>query len=185
LTHLVRRFLPRRKHPLLDAPIERTAADVRNELRYVGLLSDQSDDFLRARYAEGVRWRQVLGSYVAAPARLLDLGAGNGAVELAMQGGGYSVVSVDAGESLRYRLLETMRVFALEQLDAAGETAAWRTRHARAVSDLFAHIDESRFGDHGTASAGEVTERLRPEMDNARAALHWCSSTTASSNSQA
>ena len=84
-----------------------------------------------------------------------------------------SLVSVDTGESLRYRLLETMRVFALEQLDAAGETAAWRTRHARAVSDLFAHIDESRFGDHGTASAGEVTERLRPEMDNARAALHW------------
>jgi len=112
LTHLVRRFLPRRKHPLLDAPIERTAADVRNELRYVGLLSDQSDDFLRARYAEGVRWRQVLGSYVAAPARLLDLGAGNGAVELAMQGGGYSVVSVDAGWNDDARRLGARRVVA-------------------------------------------------------------------------
>jgi tetratricopeptide (TPR) repeat protein len=84
-----------------------------------------------------------------------------------------SLVSVDTGEPVRYRLLETMRVFALEQLDAAGETATWRTRHARAVSKLFAAVDESRWGDQGTASATDVTEQLRPEIDNARAALDW------------
>jgi len=112
LTHLIRRLLPRRKHALLDAPLERTAADVRNELRYVSLLSDQSDDFLRARYTEGVRWRQVFSAYVAAPARLLDLGAGNGAVELAMQAGGYSVVSVDAGWNDDARRLDARRVVA-------------------------------------------------------------------------
>jgi len=88
-----------------------------------------------------------------------------------------SLVSVDAGEPVRYRLLETMRVFALEQLVAAGETAVWRTRHARSISALFAVVDESRWGDEGTASAGEVTERLRPEIDNARAALEWSTQT--------
>ena len=89
-----------------------TAADIRNELRYVGLLAGQSDDFLRARYAEGVRWRQVLGPYLPPPARLLDLGAGNGAVELAMQAGGYSVVSVDAGWNDDARRLGARRVVA-------------------------------------------------------------------------
>ena len=84
-----------------------------------------------------------------------------------------SLVSVDPGEPVRYRLLETMRVFALEQLDAASETALIRTRHARAMSDLFAAVDESRWADAGWASAAEVTERLRPEIDNARAALEW------------
>ncbi|HWL75253.1 MAG TPA: AAA family ATPase, partial [Burkholderiaceae bacterium] len=84
-----------------------------------------------------------------------------------------SLVSVDAGEPVRYRLLETMRVFALEQLATAGETAALRARHARVLADLFATIDESRFGDNGKASASEVAQRLQPEIDNARAALDW------------
>ena len=72
-----------------------------------------------------------------------------------------SLVSVDAGEPVRYRLLETMRVFALEQLASAGDTAALRARHARAVANLFATVDESRFGDNGKASASEVTQRLQ------------------------
>ena len=84
-----------------------------------------------------------------------------------------SLVSVDAGEPVRYRLLETMRVFALERLATAGETAAWRTRHAQKVGDLFATVDESRWGDDGKASAREFMERLRPEIENARTALDW------------
>jgi predicted ATPase/DNA-binding winged helix-turn-helix (wHTH) protein len=84
-----------------------------------------------------------------------------------------SLVSVDPGEPVRYRLLETMRVYALEQLDSAGETTALRTRHARALANLFAAVDESRWGDQGTASASDLTEQLRPEIDNARAALDW------------
>lgn len=84
-----------------------------------------------------------------------------------------SLVTVDADEPVRYRLLETMRVFALEQLEAAGEAAAWRARHARVVADHFAAVDESRFGDDGRATANEVTLLLEPEIDNARAALDW------------
>ncbi|WP_162247112.1 winged helix-turn-helix domain-containing protein [Rhizobacter sp. Root404] len=84
-----------------------------------------------------------------------------------------SLISVELGEPVRYRLLETIRLFALEQLDAAGESSSRRTRHSHAVSDLFASVDESRWGDHATATASEVTQRLRPEIDNARAALEW------------
>ncbi|HEV7919761.1 MAG TPA: class I SAM-dependent methyltransferase [Thermoanaerobaculia bacterium] len=68
--------------------------------------------FLRQRYAEGIRWRQVLRAYLPPPARLLDLGAGNGAIELAMQAGGYSVVSVDAGWNDDARRLAVRRVVA-------------------------------------------------------------------------
>jgi len=65
-----------------------------------------------SRYAEGVRWRGVLAAYVAPPARLLDIGAGNGAVELAMAAGGYSVVSVDTEWNATARSLGARRVIA-------------------------------------------------------------------------
>ena len=41
-----------------------------------------------------------------------------------------SLVMADAGEPVRYRLLESARAFALEQLTAAGETATLMQRHA-------------------------------------------------------
>lgn len=84
-----------------------------------------------------------------------------------------SLVHVDPGEPVRYRLLETMRMFALEQLDAAGERAATAERHARAVALLFKRVDDSRFDDDGVATAADVTRELKPEIDNARAALAW------------
>ena len=84
-----------------------------------------------------------------------------------------SMVSVDPGEPVRYRLLETLRVFAGERLAAAGETDAVRRGHARAVAELFAAVDEARWGDAGTVSAGEMKRLLQPEVDNARSALDW------------
>lgn len=112
LRRLLRRLIPRQTHELLDAPVQRSAADARNELRYVELVRAEGDLFLRERYAEGVRWRQVLRAYLPPPARVLDLGAGNGAVELAMQTAGYSVVSVDAGWNDDARRLGVTRVVA-------------------------------------------------------------------------
>ncbi len=82
-----------------------------------------------------------------------------------------SLVTVDEGEPPRYRLLETMRIFAVEHLEKSGEAVQARERHARAIAALFADVDERRFGDTGTASAGEASQLLRPEIDNARAAL--------------
>jgi len=92
-----------------------------------------------------------------------------------------SLVSVDSGEPVRYRLLETMRAFALERLAEVGEIPAIEERHARAVAALFERVDESRFGDAGTAGAAEVTRLLLPEIDNARAALAWSLRTNAGS----
>jgi len=84
-----------------------------------------------------------------------------------------SLVAVDPGEPPRYRLLETMRAFALEQLAAQGETAATLDRHAQAVCACFDEVERQRFADDGWLTNTEMIERLAPEVDNARAALAW------------
>lgn len=69
----------------------------------------------------------------------------------------------------RYSLLETIREFALEQLQATGEEALLHERHFAAYLHLF------RSGDNHLRGL-EVTTwlaRLRPERDNLRSALQW------------
>ena len=87
------------------------ARDYANETRYRAV-TETGDPFVGARYAEGMRWRQVLESYVRPPARVLDVGAGNGAIELALGAGGYRVVSIDAEWNDDARRLEVQRVVA-------------------------------------------------------------------------
>jgi predicted ATPase/DNA-binding winged helix-turn-helix (wHTH) protein len=81
-----------------------------------------------------------------------------------------SLVLADEQDPPRYRLLETTRLFALEQLAAAGETAAALREHAGAML-------------HGQRSL-EQTDRRRPptptelanwlaELPNLRCALAW------------
>ena len=68
-----------------------------------------------------------------------------------------------------YAMLETLRHFARERLDEAGETDRWRLRHA-------AHYAEwTRAVAAGIRSADEVLwlGRLRAELDNVRAAVGW------------
>lgn len=84
-----------------------------------------------------------------------------------------SLVVVDTDDPPRYRLLETMRVFALEQLalgsgptDAQAEEPAVRRRHAQAV---LAHLSR-----HAPGDATTLTACLR-EMENARTAIAWAS----------
>ena len=125
---------------------------MRNELRYVELVRADSDVFLRQRYAEGVRWRQVLRAYLPPPARLLDLGAGNGAVELAMQAGGYSVVSVDAGWNDDARRLGVTRVVA----DAAALPFRPAAFDALLLLETVEHLPDIR------AAARECARVLRP-----------------------
>lgn len=84
-----------------------------------------------------------------------------------------SLVSVDAGETPRYRLLESARVYALEQLTAAGEVDPVRARHARAICGLFVQAAEERFGEGGHATLAEYSARTSADVDNARAALAW------------
>jgi tetratricopeptide (TPR) repeat protein len=50
----------------------------------------------------------------------------------------HSLVAVGAEDPPRYRLLETMRAYALEQLAAGGDEAMLRRRHVERLIDLFA-----------------------------------------------
>jgi predicted ATPase/DNA-binding CsgD family transcriptional regulator len=71
------------------------------------------------------------------------------------------------GHEVRYRLLETLREYALERLTADGTIAAVRRRHALYFLDL-AERSEARYeaGDE----VGALTT-IEPEQDNIRAAL--------------
>lgn len=82
-----------------------------------------------------------------------------------------SLVSVDGGEPPRYRLLESTRLFALEQLAAHGEIETVRRRHVQAVCALFVAAADLRFGEDGRATVAEYMARVGAEVDNARAAL--------------
>ena len=91
---LFRLLFPRLVDPILDAPLDFRPEDDAIETRYQALI-DRTDPFREARYREGIRWRGVLQHFSPPPARLLDLGAGDGAVELALNAGGYLTTSVD------------------------------------------------------------------------------------------
>ncbi len=83
-----------------------------------------------------------------------------------------SLVVVSSDDPPRYRLLETMRAYALEQLaesanpatDPEGEQATVRQRHAVAVLALFAR--------HTSGNAATMALCLA-EMENARDAIAW------------
>jgi non-specific serine/threonine protein kinase len=81
-----------------------------------------------------------------------------------------SLVQVDARDSVaRYRLLEPVRQYAAERLEASGESAAYRARHAANVLELvFTH----QAGGPGPDEIASL-DRLEVEHDNLRAALRW------------
>ena len=82
-----------------------------------------------------------------------------------------SLVIADGDDTPRYRLLETVRAFALEKLAAAGETPTLLRRHADALLAFLVPIDDARWT---TRPADQV--RLGAELDNLRAALGWAKS---------
>ena len=78
-------MFPRLRHALLDAEPNEAPSDATFAALYAAVLHEQiaaPDEFLAHRYAEGRRWRNVTSRYRAG-GRLLDIGGGNGAVELA------------------------------------------------------------------------------------------------------
>jgi predicted ATPase/DNA-binding SARP family transcriptional activator/tetratricopeptide (TPR) repeat protein len=83
-----------------------------------------------------------------------------------------SMVAVEPGSPTRYRMLETLRQYATQRLDEAGEKAAVAARHARHFHDqtIAAELD---LRGHGQRDA---LTRLRQEQPNLRAALTWLSS---------
>ena len=84
-----------------------------------------------------------------------------------------SLVVAEAGELPRYRLLESARAFALEQL-AAGETAAMLRRHAVAMSSFLQRVDNANLD--GDLRTDQFAALVLPELDNLRAAYEWATS---------
>jgi predicted ATPase len=79
-----------------------------------------------------------------------------------------SLVIADGASEPRYRLLETTRAFALEQLAASGESDRILRRHARVVCNLMATIDAHRWS-LSPAERRSVVD----ELGNLRAAIEW------------
>ena len=82
-----------------------------------------------------------------------------------------SLVIAQGEAEPRYRLLETTRAFALEQLAHAGESKAMLRRHAQAMCELMA-VTNATFGKLGAFSPTERT-RVMLELSNLRAAIDW------------
>jgi predicted ATPase/class 3 adenylate cyclase/DNA-binding CsgD family transcriptional regulator len=78
------------------------------------------------------------------------------------------VVADDSGGRTRYRLLETVRQYALEKLGESGEADAVRTRHRDYYTAMAALLDASAGGDYASR-----IEQANTEIDNLRAAFGW------------
>jgi SAM-dependent methyltransferase len=99
---LVRRWIPRRRHWLLDdSPSQQPRDDDYAALyqKIVALTEPEalSSAFVAQRYEEGRRWRTVIsGRSAGSRTRILDVGGGNGAIEVALAADPQiHVVSVD------------------------------------------------------------------------------------------
>jgi predicted ATPase/DNA-binding winged helix-turn-helix (wHTH) protein len=82
-----------------------------------------------------------------------------------------SLVIADGGAAPRYRLLETSRAFALEQLALAGESDALLHRHAQVICGLMAELEANEWIlsplEHRRNSSAAR------ELGNLRAAIDW------------
>ncbi len=81
----------------------------------------------------------------------------------------HSLIRVEEGSEPRYAMLETIREYGLERLEAAGEGTATRRRHAAWCLELAETLEPVVAG----ADQGSALERLDAEADNLRAALDW------------
>jgi predicted ATPase/class 3 adenylate cyclase/DNA-binding CsgD family transcriptional regulator len=78
------------------------------------------------------------------------------------------VVADDSGGRTRYRLLETVRQYALEKLGESGEADAVRARHRDHYTALAAVLDAPAGRDYE-----QRLEQAAAEIDNLRAAFGW------------
>jgi predicted ATPase/class 3 adenylate cyclase/Tfp pilus assembly protein PilF len=80
-----------------------------------------------------------------------------------------SLVSLEA-EGERYRLLETVRQYALERLDESGEADGTRTRHLK----FFAALAHRARPEHIGPQQGRWLDRIATESENLLSAHAWC-----------
>jgi predicted ATPase/class 3 adenylate cyclase/DNA-binding XRE family transcriptional regulator len=80
-----------------------------------------------------------------------------------------AVAEREQGQETRYRLLETIRQYALERLAASGEADTIRRQHAA----HYLVLAETADAQLGRAGQGVWLDRLEREIDNLRGALEW------------
>ena len=78
------------------------------------------------------------------------------------------VAAEESDGATRYRLLETIRQYALEKLADSGEADEVRTRHRGHYTAMAAHLDPPADGDPRRRIG-----RLETDFDNLRAAFQW------------
>ncbi len=76
----------------------------------------------------------------------------------------------DAAAGLRYRMLETVRLYAQERLVEAGEAERLRDHHRDWMLEL---VMERNASPVERQHLSETARRLEPELENLRAALDW------------
>jgi predicted ATPase/DNA-binding winged helix-turn-helix (wHTH) protein len=82
-----------------------------------------------------------------------------------------SLVQLDGSEHVgRWRMLETIRAYALEKLDEVGEGLRAKRHHAEYFCNLFVSISLGSPSQRKTEGIGEYVR----DLDNVRAALDWC-----------
>ncbi|TQE31455.1 LuxR C-terminal-related transcriptional regulator [Streptomyces ipomoeae] len=83
------------------------------------------------------------------------------------------LVREEYGGQVRYRLLVSLRDYGLERLQELGGATEARRRHRDHFARLGAEYEQAWFG----PDQAEITERLRIDQDNFRAALDFCLTT--------
>lgn len=78
------------------------------------------------------------------------------------------VVAEDGNGAMRYRLLETVRQYALEKLGESGEADEVRSRHCDHYSAMAARLDSQ-----GQSGFARLMLWAEVELDNLRAAFAW------------
>jgi predicted ATPase len=78
-----------------------------------------------------------------------------------------SLIVVEHGAPLRYRLLETLRLYAIEQLRAGGESDAVAEQHARHFADVLLRAE----AEWEITPDPDWLTLYRPDLDDMRAAL--------------
>ncbi len=93
------------------------------------------------------------------------------ALDLLVERSLVAVLAVAADQAPRYRLLESPRTYAREQLQAAGELEPVQRAHAFAVRDLLTAMRDER--DAGLVPYDNNRDAARADADNARDAFGW------------
>jgi len=129
------------------------------------LLSDRERDALR-------RLAIFAGSFTEiGAAAVVDGGSDLGETEVVLKNLVDRSLLIDDLDDVapRYRLLETTRAYGLEQLEAAGEAAVVRRRHAAHFQSRF----ETALTEWLDRPDPEWRRRYLPDIDNVRNALRW------------